>query len=63
VGGKGNDQIKGGKHKDRLFARDGLRDTVSGGAGKDTGKVDAIDVVRKVEKGVPQKKKGKGGRR
>jgi Ca2+-binding RTX toxin-like protein len=61
VGSKGRDRLRGGAGRDQLRARDGERDIVSGGPGKDRAAVDAIDVVRKLEKASGKKaSKGKG---
>ncbi len=46
-GGPGRDQIVGGPGNDRIQARDGERDTVDCGPGKDTAIVDRIDRVSK----------------
>jgi Ca2+-binding RTX toxin-like protein len=61
VGSKGEDQLRGGSGDDQLLARDGERDIVSGGSGKDRAVLDPLDVVRKVEKGAGTK--GKRGER
>lgn len=59
LGGTGNDTLRGdagrdillgGAGNDVLNARDGTRDVVDGGAGKDTAIVDALDVVKRVER-------------
>jgi len=49
VGGAGQDKMYGGTGNDRLEARDGQRDLVDCGPGKDTAIVDAIDQVRSCE--------------
>jgi Ca2+-binding RTX toxin-like protein len=41
TGGKGRDRLLGGSGSDRLLARDGVRDRVDGGPGRDTARVDA----------------------
>lgn len=48
VGGKGRDTLLGGKGSDTLMARDGRRDVVDGGPGRDRAAVDGRDVVRRV---------------
>jgi hypothetical protein len=45
VGGLGNDRLYGGPGNDRLNARDGMRDRLSCGPGRDTVVRDAKDVV------------------
>ena len=60
IGGPGNDKIDGGSGFDLLYgdagndsfaAKDGTRDTLSGGAGNDRGTVDkGKDVVTGIEK-------------
>lgn len=47
VGGKGRDKISGGAGNDRIDAKDGVRDTVKCGAGKDVVYADRRDVVAK----------------
>ena len=42
--------ICGGGGNDVIFARDGKRDVIDGGPGRDTAYVDKGDVVRHVEK-------------
>jgi Ca2+-binding RTX toxin-like protein len=59
VGSAGKDRLTGGSDADQLRARDGERDVVSGGSGKDRAVADPHDVLRKVEKGSP----GRGGSR
>ena len=49
-GGPGRDLILGEPGNDRLYARDGVRDTLNGGPGFDEAWVDALDVVRNVER-------------
>jgi Ca2+-binding RTX toxin-like protein len=49
VGGPGRDTLMGGPGNDRLFARDGERDIVDCGTGKDVAVVDKKDVVRHCE--------------
>lgn len=48
VGGAGRDALAGDAGPDELQARDGRRDTVDGGTGRDRALVDALDVVRLV---------------
>lgn len=50
AGGAGTDVLDGGQGDDVLNARDGARDVVRGGPGRDTARVDRIDVVSGVEK-------------
>lgn len=45
VGGKGRDVISGGPGNDRINARDGERDTISCGTGRDVVVRDPVDVV------------------
>ena len=47
IGGKGKDTLRGGAGADRILARDGERDTVRCGRGKDTVQADKIDAVAK----------------
>ncbi len=49
VGGPGKDKMYGGTGDDRLEARDGQRDVVDCGPGKDTAIVDTIDQVTSCE--------------
>jgi Ca2+-binding RTX toxin-like protein len=49
VGGAGKDRLFGDNGSDRLKARDGQRDLVDGGRGRDRARVDAKDRVRGVE--------------
>ncbi len=49
-GGKGRDRIYGGRGNDRIDARDGQRDVVRCGSGRDTAKVDRKDRVSGCEK-------------
>jgi len=44
-GGTGNDSIDGGPGNDTVFAREGRRDTVKCGSGRDTARVDRVDAV------------------
>jgi RTX calcium-binding nonapeptide repeat (4 copies)/Divergent InlB B-repeat domain len=44
-GGMGNDSIDGGPGNDAVFAREGRRDTVRCGSGRDSARVDRIDTV------------------
>jgi len=57
-GGRGNDTLRGGTGSDRLFgaggrdkffARDGTRDRVNGGPGRDRARVDAKDRLKSIE--------------
>jgi hypothetical protein len=48
-GGHGNDRLLGGEGDDRIRARDGERDFVDCGKGRDIVMVDAIDVVKRCE--------------
>ena len=50
TGTKGADVICGGAGNDVIFARDGKRDVIDGGPGRDTAYADKRDVVRHVEK-------------
>jgi Ca2+-binding RTX toxin-like protein len=47
VGGPGHDQVHGGPGNDRLETRDGQRDTVDCGAGRDVVIADQLDLVAK----------------
>ncbi len=49
-GGKGRDSLSGGSGNDSLNARDGARDSVDCGKGKDKAKADRLDRVRGCEK-------------
>ncbi len=50
VGGSGRDRLLGGGGRDTLLARDGARDNVNGGAGRDRASIDPrLDRVRGVE--------------
>ncbi len=49
-GGGGRDRLKGGKGRDRLAARDGQRDIVRCGRGKDLASVDAKDKIQGCER-------------
>lgn len=49
-GDEGEDTLLGGAGNDVLNARDGARDVIDGGTGRDTAIVDASDVVRRVER-------------
>jgi fermentation-respiration switch protein FrsA (DUF1100 family) len=57
-GNRGKDRLSGGGGNDRLAARDGERERIRCGKGKDTAVVDRIDRVRGCEK----RKVGRGGR-
>ena len=50
TGGLGRDSLYGGSGRDTLSARDGIRDTVNGGLGRDGARWDARDVRRSVER-------------
>jgi TolB protein len=50
VGGAGDDTMLGGAGADRMLAADGFRDSVDGGRGIDSGRVDPGDWVSFVEK-------------
>ena len=51
TGGAGRDVLNGGEGDDLLSARDGVRDVVKGGPGKDRARIDAKrDVRRSIEK-------------
>jgi Tol biopolymer transport system component len=50
VGGPGDDTMLGGAGADRLLAADGFRDSVDGGPGTDSGRVDPGDWVSFVER-------------
>jgi hypothetical protein len=50
VGSAGADRLVGGKGADLLLARDGLRDRIDGGRGRDTARIDATkDVKTRIE--------------
>jgi len=49
-GGAGEDLLKGGSGRDRINARDGERDRVRCGKGRDRAKVDAVDSVKGCER-------------
>jgi Ca2+-binding RTX toxin-like protein len=49
VGGRGHDLLRGGPGKDKLTSRDGIRDALWGGVGRDRARVDRVDHVRQVE--------------
>ena len=54
VGGPGRDLLHGDDGRDTLIARDGRRDGVFGGHGRDSAQIDsALDTVRKVERLLP----------
>jgi dipeptidyl aminopeptidase/acylaminoacyl peptidase len=54
TGGTGRDVLEGGDGVDTIIARDGRRDVVSGGAGKDSARVDrGLDRVTGVERLLP----------
>ncbi len=50
VGGRGNDVLRGGRGSDRIRARDGERDKVRCGRGRDRAAVDRSDSVRGCER-------------
>ena len=50
AGGAGRDLLFGGPGADRLLARDGVRDRVQGGSGRDSAVLDRLDRVRAVER-------------
>ena len=49
TGAGGRDALYGGSGNDTLLSRDGIRDTVNGGLGRDRARWDALDVRRSVE--------------
>ena len=49
VGGPGSDRLSGGRARDLIHARDGARDFVNCGPGRDRVVVDNVDVVRHCE--------------
>ena len=54
TGGAGRDVLEGGEGADTLIARDGRRDVVLGGKGKDSARVDrGLDDVSGIEKLLP----------
>jgi dipeptidyl aminopeptidase/acylaminoacyl peptidase len=53
TGGTGRDRLEGGAGSDTIFARDGRRDVVNGGSGKDFAQVDRLDRVTGVEQLLP----------
>ena len=48
-GGPGTDSVKGGAGNDIIFARDGRRDVIDCGPGRDIATVDPIDRTRHCE--------------
>ena len=50
VGGGADDELLGGSGADLLSARDGIRERVNGGSGRDRARVDRSDRVRAVER-------------
>jgi Ca2+-binding RTX toxin-like protein len=48
-GGSGNDRINGGSGNDRINVRDGRRDVVNCGSGRDDVLADKVDVLRGCE--------------
>ena len=54
TGGSGRDTLEGGEGADTIIARDGRRDVVSGGPGKDSARIDrGLDRVTGVERLLP----------
>ena len=49
VGLGGDDVLRGGPGNDTLVARDGIRDWVYGGTGRDRGRLDRRDIRRSIE--------------
>ena len=49
-GGGGRDTLLGSGGADTLYARDGVRDVVNGGFGRDRARVDRVDVRRSIER-------------
>jgi Ca2+-binding RTX toxin-like protein len=58
-GGSGDDELRGSPARDRLLgeggadvirARDGRRDRIDGGRGRDTARIDGLDAVTRVER-------------
>jgi Ca2+-binding RTX toxin-like protein len=45
----GNDRLKGGRGRDTFYSRDGFRDVLLGGTGRDRARVNASDVRRSIE--------------
>jgi polysaccharide lyase-like protein/hemolysin type calcium-binding protein len=60
-GGAGRDRLKGGKGRDMLVARDGERDKVRCGRGKDLARIDGKDKVRGCERTRRPRGGGPGG--
>jgi Ca2+-binding RTX toxin-like protein len=52
-GGRGRDELNAGRGEDRMYARDGTRDKVVGGTGRDWACVDRLDRLRGVERVCP----------
>jgi dipeptidyl aminopeptidase/acylaminoacyl peptidase len=52
-GATGRDRLEGGEGSDTIFARDGRRDVVVGGPGKDYAQVDRLDRVTGIEQLLP----------
>ena len=48
VGGPGRDRLFGGPGRDTFFTRDGARDVLKGGSGRDRARVDRLDVRRSI---------------
>jgi Ca2+-binding RTX toxin-like protein len=49
-GGRGTDFLLGGPGDDRLLARDGVREDIDGGAGRDSARIDANDWISLIER-------------
>ena len=49
IGGTGTDRVKTGAGRDRIDVRDGERDRVNCGKGRDTVLADPVDVLRRCE--------------
>ena len=49
-GGRGNDRVNGGPGNDTIHARDGHREMIYCGPGRDVAFVDLVDVVRACER-------------
>lgn len=57
IGGPGRDVLRGGAGRDSIDARDGTRDLVVCGAGRDVARVDARDRVRGCERVIRPKRR------
>jgi dipeptidyl aminopeptidase/acylaminoacyl peptidase len=53
TGGTGRDRLEGGDGSDTILARDGRRDVVDGGRGKDYAQVDGLDRITGIEQRLP----------